>query len=79
MRDALGSAVVAVVVAAPARPWAAHEVDVAGLVWMLLGPAILGVSFGYARRFSSPLGITAAPREPPPLPPSPTFWPRARW
>ncbi|MFI2116638.1 DMT family transporter [Streptomyces rubiginosohelvolus] len=50
----------AVGVTALARPWAADEVDMAGLMWMLLGSASLGASFGYTRRFISPLGVPAA-------------------
>lgn len=59
-RKALGVGAGAVGVLALARPWAANDIDVAGLVWMLLGSASLGASFGYARRFISPLQIPAA-------------------
>ncbi|MFD7291998.1 DMT family transporter [Streptomyces sp. NPDC059897] len=59
-RKAIGVAAGAVGVVTLARPWAADEIDTAGLAWMLLGSAGLGASFGYTRRFISPLGIPAA-------------------
>ncbi len=41
-----------------ARPWAASpEVPLAGILWMLAGTLSVGVSFVYARRFLSPLGL----------------------
>lgn len=41
-----------------ARPWeSASDIDPAGVLYMLLGSASVGVSFVYARRFVSPLGI----------------------
>lgn len=43
-----------------AQPWSATEIDLTGVLWMLLGSASLGLSFGYARRFITPLGIPAA-------------------
>lgn len=43
-----------------AQPWAANEIDQAGLLWMLAGSASLGLSFGYARRFITPLRIPSA-------------------
>lgn len=43
-----------------AQPWAAGQIDLKGMLWMLAGSASLGISFGYARRFITPLGIPAA-------------------
>lgn len=41
-----------------ARPWAASpEVPLVGVLWMLAGTLSVGVSFVYARRFLSPLGL----------------------
>lgn len=43
-----------------AQPWTASGIDLSGVAWMLAGSASLGLSFGYARRFITPLGIPAA-------------------
>ncbi|WP_313812874.1 DMT family transporter [Glutamicibacter sp.] len=43
-----------------ARPWNAASIDAGGVLWMLIGSASLGLSYGYARRFITPLGIPAA-------------------
>lgn len=59
-RKLTGVLVGAVGVIMLAQPWSATEIDVAGVLWMLLGSASLGLSFGYARRFITPLGIPAA-------------------
>jgi drug/metabolite transporter (DMT)-like permease len=59
-RKAAGLAVGALGVIVLARPWAAGAVDSTGVLFMLLGSASLGASFGYARRFITPLGIPAA-------------------
>ncbi len=50
----------AVGVVALARPWGADGIDGTEATWMLLGSASLGLSFGYTRRFISPLGIPEA-------------------
>jgi len=42
-----------------ARPWSAGQIDATVTAWMLIGSASLGVSFGYARRFITPLSIPA--------------------
>ncbi len=52
----LGAAGVVVI----AQPWNAASINAAGVLWMLLGSASLGLSYGYARRFITPLGIPAA-------------------
>lgn len=43
-----------------ARPWNATGVDGSGILWMLAGSASLGISFGYARRYLTPLNIPSA-------------------
>lgn len=43
-----------------AQPWTASGIDLTGMAWMLAGSASLGLSFGYARRYITPLGIPAA-------------------
>lgn len=43
-----------------ARPWAAGAADPVGVLFMLLGSASVGLSFVYAKRFVSDLGIPAA-------------------
>jgi drug/metabolite transporter (DMT)-like permease len=43
-----------------ARPWsAAHDVDMAGVAYMIMGSLSVGCSFVYARRFISPLNLDA--------------------
>lgn len=59
-RRLLGLAVGTVGVVLLARPWDAGGVDPAGVAFMLGASASLGVSFAYARRFVSPLGIPAS-------------------
>ncbi len=59
-RKALGVGLGALGVVLIARPWDAGGVDPSGVAWMLAGSASLGLSFGYARRFITPLGIPAA-------------------
>lgn len=43
-----------------AQPWNASSIDGSGILWMLAGSASLGISFGYARRFITPLKIPSA-------------------
>lgn len=59
-RKVLGVLVGAAGVVVLARPWEAGGIDPAGVLWMLAGSASLGLSFGYARRFITPLGVPAA-------------------
>ncbi|MFM0073664.1 DMT family transporter [Paraburkholderia sediminicola] len=42
-----------------ARPWegAANPIDLAGVVWMLTGSIILGLSYVYVRRFLAPVNL----------------------
>ena len=55
---AIGVAIGFIGIALTARPWeASAEVPLAGILWMLAGTLSVGVSFVYARRFLSPLGI----------------------
>lgn len=57
-RMAIGVVVGFVGIALTARPWeASAEVPMAGILWMLAGTLSVGVSFVYARRFLSPLGL----------------------
>lgn len=42
-----------------AQPWNAAGIDMSGTLWMLAGSASLGISFGYASRFITPLGIAS--------------------
>lgn len=55
---AIGVVVGFVGIALTARPWEASvDVPMAGILWMLAGTLSVGVSFVYARRFLSPLGL----------------------
>lgn len=60
LRKLIGIVLGAVGVVVLAQPWRAESTDLIGVVWMLVGSASLGLSFGYARRFISPLHIPAA-------------------
>lgn len=59
-RKTVGVTVGAAGVVVLAQPWAASGIAPAGVLWMLAGSASLGLSFGYAGRFITPLGIPAA-------------------
>ncbi|MFF1946861.1 DMT family transporter [Rhodococcus qingshengii] len=59
-RKAVGLGVGVVGVVVLAQPWAADNDNASGVLFMMLGSASLGASFGYARRFVSPLDIPVA-------------------
>lgn len=57
---AAGVGIGAVGVVLLARPWDAGSIDPQGVGFMLLAAFMYGLSFAYARRFITPLGIPAA-------------------
>lgn len=56
----LGVVLGAVGVVTVAQPWDAAGINLTGALWMLAGSASLGISFGYASKFITPLGIPSA-------------------
>lgn len=56
----LGVLIGAIGVVVVAQPWNTTGIDLSGALWMLTGSASLGISFGYASKFITPLGIPSA-------------------